>query len=244
MNYSYMLDNGQEIKDLGTVYPVKLKDVQKLSAYGWVVEKSKKSLNRVEDDTPLLHMLIEEDLTQEDDNKRGLFIYCLTEFIKLTTQCKDVKFLKETLSWIIEDENERFLNYSNFETFREVTAKQNLIFEKRFHKPMFQKAIDDALEAKRKKNKGVDIDTILEIVSLEMKMTPKKISEELSYVQLLALFQRIQLKESSRISVQYASSGNFQDVVIEDYAKDIDLYKHPEDELFKKKNTFGVEAFK
>lgn len=242
-----MLDNGQEVKDLGIVYPVKLKDAQKLSIYGWIVEKTKKSLNRVEDETPLLHMLIEEDLSQKDESKRGAFIYCLTEFIKLTTKCEEVEFIESSLSWIIktkESENERFLNYGNFEEFREITSKQNLIFEKRYHKPMFQKALDDAMKAKRKKSKGLSMNAILSVVCLEMSKFPQEICENLSYVQLLDIFQRIQTRENSRVSVQFVSSGNFKDVAIEEYAKEINLYKHPEDDLFKRKSSFGESAFK
>lgn len=241
--YSYMLDSGQEITNLGTVYPVKLKNMQKLSMYGWVVEKNKKSLNRENDDMSLLEMLVEEDLNQEDENKRGLFLHCLTEFIKLTTCCEKVEFNPSSLTWFVgedtEEKDERcFLNSTNFEEFREITSKQNLIFEKRYHKPAFQKRLDKAMKARRKKNKGISIDSMITIVSLEMGILSKYIVEEMSYIEFIAMFQRIQLRESARASIQYASSGNFKDIKIEDYAKELDLFKHPEDGLFKSENPF------
>lgn len=241
--YSYMLDYGQEITNLGTVYPVKLRDIEKLSMYGWVVEKSKKSLNKEDEERPLLELLIEEDLEQKDDKRRGLFIHCLTNFIKLTTQCKEVSFSFESLCWFIEDDEvceideKRFLNSTNFEKFRGVTSKQNLIHEKRYYNKYQQRSVDRArkLRAKKQKN-NMSLDSMIEIVSIEYGILPKQMVETISYIEFMALFQRIQLKESARISSLYASSGNFKDVVIEDCTKELDIFKHPDDWIFGKEN--------
>ena len=239
---SILLGQPINVTNVGNVYPIKLKDYSRFSMFAWTMEKTKASIDMQDSEEELLHLLILEDMKQEDEDKRGMIIPCLIELIKMVTR-EEVKFISETMSFIIgksdsEDSSERFLNYSNFEEFRKVVAKQNLIVEKRYYKPLFQKMIDD--EKKRRASKGgLSLDTILSILSVEMGVNYDFLAE-MTYAQIITNFKRIMLKESYKTGIQFKASGNYKDVIIDNYTGEIDLYQHPDDEIYAKgKNPFS-----
>lgn len=249
---NYLLGNPIRVGNAGLIYPVKMKDYMEFCQYAWTLEKSKKSLKREEDEMPLLYMLIEEDLVQEDENRRGLFIGCLIELIKIVTK-SDVRFIVETYSFIIggtkekeddgeiireEIESEYFINADNFEEFREVVCKQNVIHEKRYHRPEFQKRIDEELAYMRRKNKGSSFETIFQIVSIKMGITYDVISN-MTFMQVISNYHRIISEKSYDTSIKFKIAG--ADCEIEDFTKDLDIFKHPEDSLIQRKKGSEIK---
>lgn len=242
---NYLLGNPIKVRNAGLIYPIKMKDYLEFCNYIWTVEKSKKSLNREDDQTPLLHMLIEEDLMQKDENRRGLFLLCLIELIKMVTKSDDVRFIYETLSFIIdgtnkvesdgevlneEVESEKFINADNFENFREVVCKQNVIHEKRYYIPQFQKILDAAIKRNRKRNKGGSFETILQIVSIKMGITYEVISN-MTYFQVMSNYGRIMAEKDYDTSMQFRVAG--AECEISHFTKELEIFKNPIDSILK-----------
>ena len=240
---SLLLGNPIEVTNVGKVYPIKIKDHDRFSRYTWTVEKSKKSINKKDSEEPLIFLLMEEMQKSEEDGGM-IFIMCLLELIKMVTR-EEVEFIPETISFKIGKSNtetvngeeivfesERFLNFSNFEEFREVVCKQNIIHEKRYHSKPFQDEIDRQLEIERKRNGGTSFDTVFQIISIKMGVTYDVISN-MTYMQVLSNFQRIMLEKSYDTSVSFKVAGAECD--IEDFTKDLDIFKHPEDTIIQRK---------
>ena len=246
-----LLGNPIDVTNIGLVYPVKLKDHDKFSSYAWTCVTTKKSLNRENEDTGLLTMLIFDNLEAEEEIMRGAFVAFLSELIKIVTKEDRVEFLQETMGFIIgektieiidgkevEFESERFLNDSNFEEFRKVVAEQNILHEKRYYKPFLKKMIDDMRKTKLKTKNTLSFESILSVLSIEMGVNYEFLNE-LTYMQAITNFQRLCMKENYISSLLHRVSGNFKDIKIDDYLKDIDLFKHPDDELLGKGNPLG-----
>lgn len=241
---SYLLGLPQEVENLGLVYPVKIKDYARFSIFTWTVEKTKKSLNKEDSEYDTFELLLEENLSKSKEEAYK-FIYCLQELIKIVLKEKDVEFIYEKGGYKIGSSNEelRFLNSSNFDEFAEVVRRQNVVFEKRYHTPLFQKRIDEELAFEKRKNKGSSIETIYQILSTKMGISYNEISD-MTYMQVVSNYQRIMAEKAYDTTVQL-KAGGFE-CEIEDYSRDLDIFKHPEDSLYKKKkgseltSSFGI----
>lgn len=241
---SLLLGNPIGVINIGKVYPIKVKDYAVFSYYSWALQKSRKSLNVEDSEESLFSILIKDNFENEtDERKKGHFLEAILCILSLVTR-QEVEFIRETFSFKIgsstfenidgkeaEFESERFLNESNFEEFREIVCKQNAVIEDRYYKNQFyREMIED--EKKRRSNKkgAITIDTMISVVSVEMCVGYDFINE-MTYMQFASNFNRIILKQLHEDSIKYASSGNFKDVKIQNYYEEIDLFKHPDDEI-------------
>ena len=252
---SVLLGLPVEVTNIGLVHPIKIKDHNRFSLFTWTVEKTKKSLNKENSDESTLALLIEE-YSKESVDKAGIFLYHIRELLIMATKEKNVEFIPETYSFkigdstteeingeLVEFESERFLNETNFDEFAERVRKQNIVFEKRYHTHLFQKRIDEELEFERRKNKGSSMETIFQVLSTKMGVSYEFISE-MTYMQAISNYQRIMCEKAYDTSVKLKAGGF--DCEIDDYSKELDLFKHPEDSLYQKKkgseltSSFGV----
>ena len=243
-----ILGNPEPVKNLGLVYPVKLKDYYLFSFFAQALNRSKESLNMQDSEISLYDILVDENL--RDEENRGNFFLFLSEILKIVTK-ENVKFIEETYSFIIGDstienidgkeieiESERFLNASNFEEFRELVCAQNVVIEERFYKPFFKKMIEEERVRRAKSNKGISLQTMMTVVSTEMGVG-YEFMNDMTYMQFLSNYRRISIKENYNTSILFKASGNFKDVTIPDLYEEIDLFRHPDDDIY----SVGVNPF-
>lgn len=158
------------------------------------------------------------------------------EMIEMTLRCKVTIDEENSIIKIekdILDGDE--INSSNFEKYREVVMRQNLLFAPLHYDDfVLQGMLEQMREAKKdKKEEDVDLETILQLLSIKKGINPKELMKY-TYYQVMAEFSRLQLFENYEW-VKLVQTGGFgsKDIKTPKYDKKIDLNKHPEEIIFK-----------
>lgn len=189
-----------EVDNLGTIYPILVKDYKKYASISFYLTYSKKHFN-IPKEEPLLFSLISimasfESQTKHIDFEKGfentilnlcnLFSIIFRKQINLSGSMgnKQCEFSSEDKTVVI--------NNSNFELLRKIVQKMTLLQEpKIYEREIDRKWHEKAVKAKTKNNKNIDFGEIMLIVSQNMKWTLDYIYNELNIFQLYCYYSRI-----------------------------------------------------
>lgn len=228
---------GDYVPKLGQIYPIKLKDYEVFESSVWVlVNYSKKSvgLDKEEfEDISLFDFLIIKALSVSEN---FIVISSLIDILSLVTRSDNVEFDYEKGCFIIE--KERVLNSENYDKFRETVMKQNILFEpKTYANKLMEEWAAKVRKAKASKQANIDLESMVRTISV---FTGKHYSDlgEYTLYQITSEFKGLRLMKDSDTMNLFIVNG--ADVKPLEYAEKIDLFKNPEDDLFKKSEDSSV----
>lgn len=222
----------QYVDGLGDVYPIRVSEYEEFVFFANLLRFTKKHFDPEMAEKFTLFELV-TSLTLQDESILQSFLYML----KMTTKL-DFEFINE------DNENFKFvcgkavLCNDNYDQFRDVVMKQNLIYESKVFKSKAVKEWADKVLAARAKN-SVDM-TMEDMVSVIHVFTGnpyEKIAEYTIY-QLQHTFQRIMKVEDYHKAIQYMCAGD-TDTKPSPFMEKINLYKNPYDDVFKKKDKLS-----
>jgi hypothetical protein len=228
------------IKGIGDIYPIEVKDYDDFQECANILYISK---NHFQDGEkyPLLDLVIfgfkEEERKENISNLEKLFTLTLH---------KEVFFImleNNTYGFIVNnrefDENSEVnvITNENYEQLRSVIMKQNIMHEQKvFKNPLVQQWANTVIESKAKNSVKISMEDMLTTVSV-VKCKDYDELDNYSIYQVYADFYRIRKMKSYDSSVLFRTVSN--DVKIEDFAEDLDLYHNPYDDLFVSNNKLN-----
>ena len=209
------LNQPEEVEGIGLIYPVSILEWETFSPLAHrfllVGYDHLKYRLKVKEEVKLLDFIIAVCLNSEDEEERVKNLESLKQLIELVVR-KETRFMfdKGTKEWFFflhETEDHPQINRHNFDQFREVVMRQNLLFEPVVAPNEFaQKILDEAIERMNRKGSPVDLESMLAVVSVMRGLTPEQLSTY-SYYQLRADYEVFQRIESSRIIHLYRCQG-------------------------------------
>lgn len=256
-----LLDEPCYILGCGDIYPVRVKDKNKLYKYIDYITVSIQHMGGTNDED-LLKLLINTHILKNDDyseeilqNTEALQFYFyksisdLEELFSIVTR-KTVKFDEQESNnqgvFIFTSEDKTvFITDSNFNDVRKVILKQNLLHEPKIYKnEITQKWAEKALKARKKNNPSTEFYDVLNIVSCENNVPYSVIKNEMSIFQVYADYFRLcnskqydratLFKSAYKFDEKSIPNISFNDGVIEQ------LFKSPYEGLFVDGNSLGV----
>lgn len=131
------------------------------------------------------------------------------------------------------------INKNNFEEFREVVMRQNMIFAPLHYEDYSMQCLLESMRKKRmlkgSSDEDVDIESLCQTVALIKGLTPNEL-KDYTYYQLIADYYRTNQEECYDWTKRGQTSGfGSKNVKVPNRAKKIDMYKHPEAFEFTKK---------
>lgn len=202
----------------------------------------------------LENSVISDDYTEEqfqqfqmiESNTQNKYIIGeMEELFSLTLQ-KEVKFIyygisdDEVIDYVFEIDEKNFITKYNFEKYREVVMRQNMVYEPLTSPSEYgNQAIQKAIEARNSKGSTSDIQSICSVVSVY-----KGISDEelygYTYFRLMMDFETINRINGNIFSAIFMSIGS-KDSTINSLAEVIDLDNNPYKDLLKKTNKNDLD---
>jgi len=237
------------ISGIGNVYPIKLKDYDKFQECSKLLYISKN--NFIESDLPLLgliFMCIEQLGISEKDlilSFEKLFSLVLKKAVRLKTNGDIFRFEIIPKNKNINDDCEdndsektndnykinKIIDFSNYDAFRSVVMKQNLIFEQKIYKnKLVQEWANKVLESRSKNSPKITMEDFITTVKNYDGLTYEQIMNQTIY-QLYADFYRIGKFKQFDQSNLFATVST-EKISIEHFAQAIDMFKSPYDDLF------------
>lgn len=230
MSLSNIFQKPSKIKDLGFVYPVKLRDWDEFEENVTPLMYSKNHLP-TEEDIPLLDRLI----FGLGDPK---IIESLLKVFNIVFRCKGFTIVSDESVYGFLNENKQIIHTQNYEEIRQIILHQNILFEPKIYKtPALQKWAEKVLKARGKNSPNVTIEDMLSTVSV---MSGKHYwdLEEYTIYQLRYDFNRIcKIKNFESQSMMLANPyADMSKMKYEHFAENFDMYENPYDGLFKEKS--------
>lgn len=145
------------------------------------------------------------------------------------------------------DIEDKFIDKNNFDRFKNVVMRQNLLFAPFYYEDKILQSILNNLREQKQAGNGEEtltLEAILQILSLKKGMNPKDF-ESYTYYQAMADFSRLQLIENYEWvkSIQTSGFGS-KDIETPDIYKDINLNEHPESNMIKLNSSVYQNADK
>lgn len=222
----YIFAEPEYVDGIGDIYPVQLKDYDTFIECNNLLYISKQNFG--ETDIPLLDLIMNSykslKITTEEMIKNF-------ELLFSTVLRKEVFFgYSENFYGFLAD-HEHYINKKNYNEIRKIIMQQNLLFERKIYKnKITQEWADKALEAKMKNSAKIGVEEMLTTVSVYKGVNYEQL-KEYSIYQLYSDFYRIRMIKSYDTDVSAKCAGA-EKVTIEDFAKELDLFKSPYDSLF------------
>lgn len=219
MSTKYIFGKPEHIEGIGNVYPIKLAqydDFINCSTYLYI---SKNHFNEQAEDYPLLDLLI---IAFQDQ-------HIVTDLQKLFSLV-----LQKEVSFFVSKENEigftttsGIINGSNYDLLRQTIMHQNLMFEQKVYKDKFVQAyMHKVFEARAKSSIKLEFEDKISTVSV---FTGKHYwdLEKYTIYQLEVDFNRISKFKGYDTGVASRVAGN--DIKVEHFAENVDMFKNPYD---------------
>ena len=170
--------------------------------------------------------------------KKGMQNFSIEEFVEVLSMVlkrKDIIYDDENKQFIIgNDIEDNNINKDNFDDFKKVVMRQNLLFAPLYYEDKILQGLLNSLRKQKNKNangEGVSLETILQILSLKKGINPKEFSNY-TYYQVMSDFSRLQLVENYEWVKGIQTSGfGSKDITIPNIFENINLNKHPEANL-------------
>lgn len=181
--------------------------------------------------------LIGDKKTKENLNllRRAKDKWSIDEFLELFKIIlkKDV-YLDEDKKIIYIDEplSNKIIDGNNFEYFRKIVFRQNLLFLQLYYEDeILQSMLMDLRKQRMERkdsNSKEDIEAIIQLLCLKSSIKLNEI-EDLTYYQVMALYSRLNLLENYEWVKMVQTSGyGSKDIDIPKIDKSLDLNRHPE----------------
>ena len=205
----------EEVPGLGYIYPVSIMEWETFSQcartyllYSYDFLKYRCEL----DESVKLLDFIMALILQEKSEEEG--VQSLKQFVQMLslTFREPVKsfFHTSSQSWVFligEEKDARYLTRDNFDLYRDVVMRQNLLFEPLVAPNEFsQKTIDDAILKMSRRAPETDLESMLALVSVVKGVSPEAL-QTYSYYQLRADYEISQRVEYNRFIHLYRSQG-------------------------------------
>lgn len=221
------------IMGIGNIFPIRIKDIEKfreISSTCLIIGKETIK-NRLKLDIEyLMDFYLANNEKFYDDFKKLLELSLREDIEIIVKTCENGD---EEIGFRVKDKSFEINRY-NFEIFREVCMKQNLLYEPRTEKnDLLQEWLELARETKMRATEEVDIESICQLVAVYKGISPFEL-KEYTYYQLIAEYSRITIIDAQGYVMLLRSQG--VDEKIPTTSKKIDLYKNPDDDLVKIEN--------
>lgn len=224
----YILGSSEYIKGVGDIHPIKLKNYDTFMNVAGVLQISEQALpEELKDegltlfDFVMIHAMQNQDLLM--NMKKLLSLVAKKEF-EFVSNDKQVG--------LISDDGESILVSANYNDFRKLVMKQNLIYEKKIYKDkLVQEWADRVLEARRKSSIKMSIEDMITTVHAYTGISFNELSEYTLY-QLNSVFNRITKIKNYDVGISMKCAGA-EKVQIEHFAEELNLFKNPYEDVFK-----------
>lgn len=196
-------------------------------------------------DVKMFDFIIAMILQAEKEEDRVKGIEDFQRLISLTTH-QEAKLLFNPASseWVFKIGESGELNKHNFDDYKAVVLRQNLLFEPlTAPNEIAQKVIDDAIARMSKKGGEVSLEAMIAVVSVVRCLSPDQF-KNYSYYQLRADYEISQRIEMNRVVHLYKSQGGNGDVI--EMVSELSIHQNPYgfDALFSKVDMKKEEALK
>lgn len=205
----------EEVAGIGLIYPISILEWDEFSKLAQrfllIGYDHLKYRLKIKEEVKLMDFLIALCLNSDNEDERVKNLESFKRLVEMTTR-KEVRFMfdkisKEWFFFLDETENGLQINRHNFDTFREIVMRQNLLFEPMVAPNEFaQQVLDEAIERMNRKGTPVDLESMLAVVSVMRGLTPDQLANY-SYYQLRADYEVFQRIESNRIIHLYRCQG-------------------------------------
>lgn len=242
-----LFDEPCDVKDLGRIYPVRIKDYKKFQKYTQYLAFSAAHLEIKEDykllDTIINTIILSKCGDTKDSNKlENYMMEILLEMCDLISIITRDKISFEIIGGSYTFSNNSgsiFINGYNFNNFRNIVMKQNLLKEpKVFEDKLTQKWYEKALKAKQKNAPKIEFEDVVITVSQDMKMKLSEI-KEMNIFQLYYYYYRINHVENYRaVTIFRTCSDKLPNIGYSDGILDM-LYKDNDDDVFISTNALS-----
>lgn len=222
----YIFAQPEYIEGIGNVYPVQLKDYDKFQECSNLLYISKN--NFLECDIPLLGLIFmsAEQLGFNEQDLVSTFEKLFSLVLKKPVKSQS----NEEMFWFEIDESNN-ISFYNYDVIRSVIMKQNLMFEPKIYKDkLVQEWANKVLESRTKNSVKITIEDFITTVKNYDGLTYEQIEEQTIY-QLYADFYRIGKMKEFEKSCLFATVST-EPISIEHFAKNLDMWKSPYDDLF------------
>jgi hypothetical protein len=246
------------IEGIGEIYPIKVleyQEFQQLAQRYITIDKKALEIELGEKFKESTLMLVLSQIKAyeiaNDDNRLALVSSSELEQFKILREAeyklniedfekvlkmilhKDVFYDEDGVRFKIQDEDvlsEKEINQENFDEFKKVVMRQNLLFTPLYYEdPILQSILMSLRENKaQESNSQFDLETICQVVSNEKKI-PQYELQNFTYYMLIADYTRLSVIDNHDLGKQVKSSG-FASEGFEIPKRDeiVNLYKHPE----------------
>lgn len=199
----------------------------------------------------ILKYLDEETKDFYKNIKSKMQNFNIDEFLKLLAivlKRDDIIYDDENKRFIIgNDIEDKFIDKNNFDKFKNVVMRQNLLFAPFYYEDKILQSILTTLREQRtasNEGEGSSLETMLQILSLKKGMNPKDF-QDYSYYQAVSDFSRLRLIEDYEWVKGIQTSGfGGKDIEIPDIYKNINLNEHPEANMIKLNSSVYQNADK
>lgn len=234
------------IVGLGNVYPVNNLKFEEFSMYSFLLKFSKahtdkENIEKMSTFDAILFGRIKK--FGDMDEVKKMFskmsemeeikfkIDCFKEMLKILLKVNKVDFIAEKSVFHIKDELEdRYLGSFNYDIFRKIVMRQNIILEEKIYK---DKMVEKFMKLRRRKDEKNAPNINLESMVNSISVATGKGYDELknySYYQIVMDFQRISKEKEQEFKILKQQEGS---ISLVEFAENIDLYTH-RDESYKK----------
>lgn len=242
MSSNHIFAKPIEIKGIGKIYPVKLTDYDEFSLNAGIftysyehfkLEEVAKEFETTSDNIKLFDLLLLMGHQQNIDlflqSIGRTFSICFRKELKLTKNENGRCFIADGC----------LVDRTNYDQFREVVMKQNLIHSPKVYKNKFTQMWAEKVLASRNKNApNVSLEDMVTTVAVYSKKLYSDI-ENYTYYQLRAEFDRIGKMKNYDLNSLALVNPYAKDIKLDYYAENIDMYKNPYDDVFKDKSKLN-----
>ncbi len=223
----YIFRRPEHVEGLGEIHPIKLKDYDEFVQYATVLQVSKKTMKLDEDDSIANFDLLLGCIAQDES-----ILYFVTGLLNLVTG-KHFHFSTEDDRVVFTDTDYSVkLSYDNYDQFRDIVMRQNLIFEKKVYKNKhLQEWAEMALKERSKNSIKVTTEDMITTVHA-FTGTSFEVIENYTIYQLKAVFERVSKIKDYDTSIQARLAGNDK-ADVQPYMGELNMFKNPYDDLFK-----------
>ena len=205
----------ENVEGIGEIYPISILEWEEFhplaKSFLLVDYDYLKYRLKIESEIKLMDFLIAMCLNSEDEDIRVKNMTNFKRLIEIPLQ-KETRFVfdEQNNEWFFlldESESSLQINRRNFDQFREVVMRQNLLFSPiTAPNPYAQQVLDEAIERMNRKGSPVDLESMLAVVSVMRGLTPDQLANY-SYYQLRADYEVFQRIENNRITHLYRCQG-------------------------------------
>lgn len=238
-----------EVDGLTGIYPVSILEweefrelAQRFLLYSYDFLKYRM---KIKTEMKMFDFIIAMILQSETEDERVKHMEDFQKLIGITTRCEAKLFFNpQSGEWVFKIGEHGELTKHNFDDYKAVVLRQNLLFEPlTAPNEIAQKVIDDAIARMSKKGSPVSLEAMIAVVSVTRCLTPDQF-KHYSYYQLRADYEVAQRIETNRIIHLYRCQGGNGEPV--ELVSDLTIHQNPYgfEALFNKVDTEKDKALK